>query len=101
MSRPHRFYGSRSPSYNDDQSAILKDASVSPAGSAAEQVAHFPFPFYQKHGSSAVYDNFGNEMFSQIPSGDTPVSVDSEEIKVVHSEIWLSFAHWLSNRLVG
>ena len=101
MSRPHGFYGSCSPSYNDGQSTILKGAPGSREGSSDEHIPQFPFPFYRKHGSSAIYDNFGNEMFSQIPSGNTPVSVDSEEIKVVHSEIWSSLAHWLSNRLVG
>ena len=100
MSRPHRYNGSRSPSYNDGQSAILKGASGSREGSEEEGVPLFPFPFYRRRGS-VVRDRFGNEICSQIPSGDTPITVDSEEIKVVHSEIWSSLAHWLSNRLVG
>ena len=70
-------------------------------GSSEECVPLFLFPFYRQRGTAAVYDRFGNEIFSQIPSGDTPITVDSEEIKVVHFEIWLLLAHWLSNRLVG
>ena len=101
MSWPHRFYGSCLPSHNDGQSTILKGMSGSWEGSSEECVPLFPFPFYRQRGTAAVYDRFGNEIFSQIPSGDTPITVDSEEIKVVHFEIWLLLAHWLSNRLVG
>ena len=99
MSWPHHYNGSHSPSYNDGQSAILKGASGSWEGSE-EGVPLFPFPFYRRRGSM-VRDRFGNEICSQILSGDTSITVDSEEIKVVHSEIWSSLAHWLSNRLVG
>ena len=84
MARSHYYNDSRSPSYNDGQSAILKGT---PDGqeSSPEESVQLP-PFYRRRGS-VVRDRFGNEICSQLPPGETPPTLDDEEIKVMSSEI--------------